>query len=62
MKTKSELTLSRILRVKKCKKCGKRFIAAPEHRFHVGEKFYCSWTCYLHRDDKVEKKDDKRTT
>lgn len=50
-------------REKKCKRCGKFFIAAPEHIYHVGAKYYCSWTCYLHRDDRKGKvKNDKGTT
>lgn len=57
-----KLSLDVLLREKKCKKCGKLFIAAPEHRYREGSKFYCSWTCYLHRNDKVEKTNDKRTT
>ena len=47
---------------KKCKKCGKIFIPAPMHVYHVGSKYYCSWPCYLHRDDTEVKKDDQRTT
>ncbi|MBR5817283.1 MAG: hypothetical protein IKY62_01425 [Clostridia bacterium] len=38
---------------KKCKRCGKSFIAAPEHIYRQGSKFYCSWTCYLHRSDPI---------
>lgn len=49
-------------REKKCKKCGKEFIAAPEHIYHEGTKYYCSWTCYLHRNDRGVKKNDKGTT
>lgn len=46
----------------KCKKCGKIFIPAALHIYTDKNKIYCSWTCYLHRKDKEEKKDDKRTT
>lgn len=49
-------------REKVCKKCKKRFIAAPEHIYRVDHKFYCSWTCYLHRNDKEAVKNDQRTT
>lgn len=49
-------------REKKCKKCGKEFIAAPEHIYHEGSRYYCSWTCYIHRKDTEAKTDDKRTT
>ena len=46
---------------KKCAKCGKNFIVQPYHRFKtVGKKtkYFCTWTCYIHRDDKKEKKDE----
>lgn len=58
-------TLSYILPEKKCKKCGKTFIPAPEHMYRAGSRrvfWYCSYTCYLHRNDKEKKVDDKRTT
>lgn len=37
-----------------CKKCGQEFVPAPLHRFKVGGKYYCKWTCYNHRDDEQE--------
>ena len=37
-----------------CKKCGKEFIPAPYHIYKHNSKFFCSWTCYNHRDDKPE--------
>lgn len=40
---------------KKCAKCGKKFIAAPYHRFQERGKWHCTWTCYNHRNDKKEK-------
>lgn len=55
--------LNAILPEKKCRKCGKRFIAAPMHIYRDGAKYYCSWTCYLHRKDtEVRKKNDQGTT
>jgi hypothetical protein len=42
---------------KRCAKCGKTFIAAPYHIYKKGVKWYCSWTCYNHRND-AEKGDD----
>ena len=36
-----------------CEKCGQVFIVAPMHRFKVGSKYYCKWTCYNHRNDKT---------
>lgn len=58
----SRTPMSQILPEKKCKKCGKIFIPAPMHIYHAGSKYYCSWTCYLHRDDTEGKKNDKGTT
>lgn len=55
--------LDAVLPEKRCGKCGKVFIPAPQHRFIHGRKYYCTWTCYLHRNDlEVKKKDDERTT
>ena len=56
------VTFANIIPEKKCKKCGRNFIPAPLHRYKEGSKYYCSWTCYLHRNDKVGKTNDKRTT
>ena len=57
------ITLENAIPEKRCKKCGKNFIPAPEHIYRKGSLFYCSWTCYLHRDDlEVKKKDDEGTT
>ena len=55
--------LNQILPEKPCKKCGKIFIPAPLHVYKDRSKYYCSWTCYLHRKDKEAKvKDDEGTT
>ena len=60
---KSTVNFNQIIPQKKCRKCGKYFIPAPMHVYRVGSKYYCSWTCYNHRNDlEVTKKDDKRTT
>lgn len=58
----SKNTLNYILPEKKCKKCGKSFISAPMHAYRDGSKYYCSWTCYLHKNDREVQKNDKRTT
>lgn len=42
---------------KKCAKCGKTFIAAPYHVYKTNRKWYCSWTCYNHRNDEGKIKD-----
>lgn len=60
-----KMKLSLILPEKKCKKCGKLFIAAPEHIYRDGRnrsRWYCSWTCYLHRQDTEVRKNDQGTT
>lgn len=58
-----KITLDKAFPEKHCKKCGKLFIPAPEHIYREGSKFYCKWSCYLHRNDlEVKKKDDKGTT
>jgi hypothetical protein len=38
-------------RLTKCKKCGKEFAPAAQHRYKEGAKYYCTWTCYNHRHD-----------
>ena len=58
----SRTSMDRILPEKKCRKCGKMFVPAPLHIYHKGNKYYCSWTCYLHRDDREAKTHDKGTT
>lgn len=40
----------------KCKKCGREFIPAPEHRFKADGKYYCKWSCYNHRHDEQEER------
>lgn len=58
-----KITLENAIPEKYCAKCGKLFIPAPEHIFKYGSKYYCKWTCYLHRNDlEVKKKDDEGTT
>lgn len=39
------------IRMAICERCGQMFIVAPMHRFKVGSKYYCKWTCYNHRND-----------
>ena len=40
---------------RKCAKCGKNFIVQPYHRYIANDKYYCTWTCFNHRNDKKEK-------
>jgi hypothetical protein len=40
----------------KCPKCGKNHIPAPQHVFKDDKGFYCSWTCFFHRNDGKQKK------
>lgn len=37
----------------KCPKCGKTFIAAPQHALVDNKGKYCSCTCFIHRNDTV---------
>lgn len=39
------------MREERCIKCGKIFIPAANHIYKDHRGFYCSWTCYNHRDD-----------
>lgn len=38
-----------------CAKCGKVFIPAYYHIYKDSTKIYCSWTCYIHKDDDKKK-------
>ena len=56
--------LNRLVPEEVCAKCGKKFIVAPQHVFKVCDKkkktkYYCSWSCYNHRNDK-EKENEQR--
>ena len=35
-----------------CVKCGKKFVPAPYHVYKTWKGYYCSWSCYNHRNDK----------
>ena len=37
---------------KKCAKCGKVFLAAPQHIYRKQSKSNTTWTCFNHKDDK----------
>lgn len=43
-----------VLNETKCRRCGRTFIAAPQHIYKVGKALYCSWTCFNHRNDPKE--------
>ena len=36
---------------KRCAKCDKEFYPYPEHIYRVGRRWYCSWTCFSHRNE-----------
>ena len=38
-----------------CPRCGKYHIATPQHIYRDEKGLYCSWTCYLHKDDRKKK-------
>lgn len=42
---------------KRCAKCGKGFAAQQYHRFREGDTYYCTWTCFNHRNDGEAKPD-----
>ena len=44
----------------KCPRCGKNFITAPFHIYKDKKGFYCSWTCFNHRNE-VSKRGDKKS-
>ena len=62
MSISKTLNYNQLIPEKRCRKCHKKFIAAPEHRYREGSAFYCSWHCYLHRHDKEAVKNDQGTT
>lgn len=39
------------IRTAVCPKCGQEFIVAAQHRYKAGKKYYCTWTCFNHRND-----------
>lgn len=39
-----------------CPICGRRFIRAPKHLYKEGKKCYCSWTCFMHRNDQMKRR------
>ena len=43
----------------KCPKCGKNLIVAPFHIYRDDRGFYCSWTCFHHKDDDTPPKKRK---
>ena len=48
-----------IIPERKCSKCGKNFVLAVQHIYREKTKVYCSWTCYNHRHDEDEVKDER---
>lgn len=51
----SKLSLAISLGESICKKCGKIFYRAAKHVYKDTKGFYCSWTCFNHRNDKKKK-------
>lgn len=35
-----------------CKKCGKEFFPTSMHAYKDRSGYYCSWTCFSHRESK----------
>lgn len=42
-----------------CSKCGKNFVPAAKHLYRDEQNYYCSWTCYIHRNDQIRKESRK---
>lgn len=42
------------IKITACARCGQMFIVAPMHVYKAGGKYYCKWTCYNHRKDKIK--------
>ena len=40
-----------------CKKCGKEFYPTYQWRYQKRGAYYCSWTCFNHRDDDKPKRE-----
>lgn len=34
-----------------CPVCGKNFVRSAKHLYKEGKRLFCSWTCYIHRDE-----------
>lgn len=52
------------LNERKCPKCKKMFVPAPYHVYAAGvnkKTLYCSWTCFLHRNDKKKGKQNEKS-
>ena len=49
------------LREKRCDLCGKSFIPTYEYVYHDKKQggWFCSWTCFNHRNDKGEETDGR---
>jgi hypothetical protein len=62
MSVSKHLNFNQIIKEKRCKKCKKKFIAAPQHVYKENGSYYCSWTCYNHRHDTEVVKDDQGRT
>ena len=41
---------------RRCGRCGKSFIPAPQHALKDARNVYCSCTCFMHRKDGTKKK------
>ena len=46
---------------KACPRCKKIFCPAAYHVYRDKKGYYCSWTCYNHKDDKDDKNKKKKS-
>lgn len=44
-----------------CPICGRHFVRAPKHLYKDGKRCFCSWTCYLHKDDEANSRNGERS-
>ena len=39
-----------------CPICRRHFVRAPKHLYKDGKNYFCSWTCYMHRNDEMKRR------
>jgi hypothetical protein len=37
-----------------CPVCGKHFVSAAKHLYKDGKNLFCSWSCFIHRNETVK--------
>lgn len=49
-----------IIPEKICKRCKKPFVAAPQHRYKIGNDWYCRYNCYIADFKEIEEKSKQK--